>query len=211
MAIILIGGAVLVAIPSLPSLLPYLSKPEGITPELILPLTHQFAQHIGIIIAAVIITVILAMLISAFFTAGAIGMAKEATETGKSSMSDMKEYGRRKFISLLFSDIIVGLITLVGLVFLIPGIMYALPILTTISEPTPEVFLPAFATFMIDLLIMSLYMLIISILFALTRYAVVIDDLVAVESVKKGFNIFRNHKVDVFFALACRVCDKPSC
>lgn len=124
MAIILIGGAVLVAIPSLPSLLPHLSKPEGITPELILQLTHQLAQHIGIIIAAVINTVILAMLISAFFTAGAISMAKEATETGKTCMSDMKEYGRRKFISLLFADIIVGLITLVGLVFLIPGIMY---------------------------------------------------------------------------------------
>jgi len=113
-------------------------------------------------------------------------------------MSDMKDYGRRKFISLLFADIIVGLITLVGLVFLIPGILYAIPILRTISEPTPEVFLPAFAAFMIGLLIMCLYMIIISILFALTRYAVVIDDLGAIEGVKKGFNIFRNHKVDVF-------------
>ena len=197
-AIILLGGAVLVAIPSLPSLPPYLINPEAITPELILSLTHQFAQHIGIIIAAVIITAILALLISAYFTAGAIGMAKVATQTGKTDMSDMKDYGRRKFISLLFADIIVGLITLVGLVFLIPGILYALPLLATISEPTPEVFLPAFATFMIGLLIMCIYMIIISILFALTRYAVVIDDLGAIDGVKKGFYLFRDHKVDVF-------------
>jgi len=197
-AIVLIGGAVLVAIPSLPSLLPYLSKPEGITPELILSLTQQFAQHIGIIIAAVIITAILVMLISAYFTAGAIGMAKVATQTGTTDMSDMKDYGRRKFISLLFADLIVGLISLVGLVFLIPGILYALPLLATISEPTPEALLPAFATFMIGLVIMSIYMIIISISFALPRYSVVIDDLGAVDGVKKGFNLFRNHKVDVF-------------
>jgi hypothetical protein len=138
------------------------------------------------------------MLISAFFTAGAIGMAKVATQTGTTDMSDMKDYGRRNFISLLFADIIVVLITLVGLVFLIPGILYALPLLTTISEPTPEVFLPAFATFMIGILILFIYMIIISILFALTRYAVVIDDLGAIAGVKKGFNLFMNHKVDVF-------------
>jgi len=74
----------------------------------------QILSSIGIIIAAVIITAILAMLISAFFTAGAIGMAKVATQTGKTSMSDMKDYGRRKFISLLFADIIVGFIPYVG-------------------------------------------------------------------------------------------------
>jgi len=53
----------------------------------------QLIQSIGLIIAAVIIAVILGLLISAFFNAGAIGMAKEATETGRTSLSDMKEYG----------------------------------------------------------------------------------------------------------------------
>ncbi len=53
------------------------------------------------IIAAVIITVILVLLISAFFTAGAIGMAKGAAGKGRTSLSDMTEYGRRKFIILL--------------------------------------------------------------------------------------------------------------
>jgi hypothetical protein len=92
----------------------------------------------------------------------------------------------------------VGLISLVGLVFLIPGLLYALPNITTLSEPTPEAFLPAFAIFMIGILIMSIYMILISILFALPRYAVVIDDFGAIEGVKRGFNIFMNHKVDVF-------------
>jgi len=107
-AIIIMGGAILAAIPSLPSLIPLLTTPGEITPELIPQLMPQILQNIGIIIVAVIITVILVMLIGAFFIAGAIGMAKEATETGRTSISDMMDYGRRKFISLLFTDIIVG-------------------------------------------------------------------------------------------------------
>jgi len=156
----------------------------------------QLIQSIGLILAAIIIAVILGVLISAFFNAGAIGMAKEATETGRTSLSDMKEYGKRKFISLLFADIIVGLIALIGFVFLIPGIVYSLPIITTSSEPAPNAIL--LAMIMVGIICMAVYTLIVTILFALARYSVVIDDLGAVEGVKKGFNIFREHKLDVF-------------
>jgi Na+/proline symporter len=54
---IIIGGAILAAVPSLPSLLPSLTKPDEIPPELILPLMPQLIQNIGMIIAAVIIAV----------------------------------------------------------------------------------------------------------------------------------------------------------
>jgi len=195
-AVIIIGSAILAAVPSLPSLIPQLSQPDKITPELILPLMSQLIQSIGIVIVAVIIAVVLGLLISAFFNAGAIGMAKEATETGRTSLSDMKEYGKRKFISLLFADIIVGLIALIGFVFLIPGIVYSLPIITTSSEPAPNAIL--LAMIMVGIICMAVYTLIVTILFALARYSVVIDDLGAVEGVKKGFNIFREHKLDVF-------------
>jgi len=195
-ALIIIGSALLAAVPSLPSLVPHLSQPDKITPELILPLMSQLIQSIGLILAAIIIAVILGVLISAFFNAGAIGMAKEATETGRTSLSDMKEYGKRKFISLLFADIIVGLIALIGFVFLIPGIVYSLPIITTSSEPAPNAIL--LAMIMVGIICMTVYTLIVTILFALARYSVVIDDLGAVEGVTKGFNIFREHKLDVF-------------
>ncbi|MEA1999493.1 MAG: hypothetical protein U9N61_09280 [Euryarchaeota archaeon] len=197
-ALIIIGGAILAAVPSLPSLIPHLSQPDKIPPELILPLMLQLIQNIGIVIVAIIISVILVLLINAFFAAGAIGMAKEATETGSTNLSDMKGYGKRKFISLLFADIIVGLIALIGFVFLIPGIVYALPVVTTSPEPTPEIFMPAFAIFMIGILIMSIYGIIVSIMFALPRYSVVIDDLGAIEGVKKAFNMFMKNKLDVF-------------
>jgi hypothetical protein len=197
-AIIIIGGALLATVPSLPSLIPYFTKPDEIPPELIPQLLPQYIQNIDMIIAAVIITVISVLLISAFFTAGAIGMAKEATERGRTSLSDMKEYGKRKFISLLFANLIVGLIMLAGVIFLIPGILYILPNITTLSELPPEVMLPALALFGLGFLIMFIYALLISIMFALSPYAVVIDDLGAVEGVKSGFKFFLSHKLDIF-------------
>ena len=198
-ALIIIGGALLVAIgPSLPSLMPALTNPDEIPPEVIQQLYPLFLQNMGLLLAAVIITIILVLLITAFFTAGAIGMAKGAAETGSTSLSDMMDHGRRKFLSLLFANIIVGLIALAGVVFLIPGVLYLLPTLTTSQAPPDVTNMAAFARLFLGFVIMLLYMLIVSVMFALPPYAVVIDDLGAVDGVKKGFKFFMAHKVDVF-------------
>ncbi len=138
------------------------------------------------------------MLINAFFWAGAIGMAKEATETGRTDISHMMEYGKRKFISLFFTDIILGLISSVGVVFLVPGILYTLPKLMGLSELPPGEAFTAFAIFGLGFLAMFLYILIISIIFALPRYAVVIGDLGAIRGIKTGFKMFMRNKVAVF-------------
>ena len=198
-ALIIIGGALLMTIgPLLPSLMPHIANSGVIPPEVIQQLQPLILQNIGIIVAAVIITIILVLLISVFFTAGAIGMAKEATETGRTSLSDMTDYGIRKFISLLFANIIVGLIILAGVVFLIPGVLYLLPTLTTSQTPFDVTNMAAFALLFLGFVIMLIYMLIVSIMLALPPYAVVIGDLGAVDGVKTGFKFFMKHKVDVF-------------
>jgi len=197
-ALIIIGGALLVTVgPLLPSLMPLINSGE-IPPEIIQQLQPLFLQNIGIIIAAVIITIILVLLITVFFTAGAIGMAKEATEKGRTSLSDMTDYGRRKFMSLLFANIIVGLIVLAGVVFLIPGVLYLLPTINTSQTPFDVTNMAAFALLFLGFMLMLIYMLIVSIMFALPPYAVVIGDLRAVDGVKTGFKFFMKHKVDVF-------------
>ena len=197
-ALIIIGGALLVTVgPLLPSLMPLINSGE-IPPDIIRQLQPLFLQNMGIIIAAVIITIILVLLITVFFTAGAIGMAKEATETGRTNLSDMTDYGRRKFMSLLFANIIVGLIVLAGVVFLIPGVLYLLPTINTSQTPFDVTNMAAFALLFLGFMLMLIYMLIVSIMFALPPYAVVIGDLRAVDGVKKGFKFFMAHKVDVF-------------
>ena len=193
--IIIIGGAILAAIPSL---VPLFTKFDEITPDVIPQLLPQILQSMGIIVIAIIATIILCMLIDAFFWAGAIGMAKEATETGRANISHMIEYGKRKFISLFFTDIIIGLISFVGLVFLIPGILYILPKLSVLSVLPPEEVITTLAVFGLGVLAMIAYILIVSIIFALPRYSVVIDDVGAIRGVKNGFEIFMGNKVAVF-------------
>ena len=194
-AIIIIGGVILA---STPSLVPYLTKPDEITPDLIPQLLPQILQSIGIIIIAFIVTIILCGLIDAFFWAGAIGMAKEATENGRTSFYHLIEYGKRKFISLFFTDIIIGLISFGGIVFLIPGILYILPELRALSELPPEEAAMALAVFGLGFLAMIVYLMIIGIIFALPRYSVVIDDVGAIEGIKNGFAAFMRNKVVVF-------------
>ncbi len=193
-AIIIIGSVILA---STPSLVPYLTKPDGITPDLIPQLLPQILQSIDIIIAF-IVTIILCKLIDAFFWAGAIGMAKEATETGRTSLYHLIEYGKRKFISLFFTDIIIGLISFGGIAFLIPGILYILPELRALSELPPEEAAMALAVFGLGFLAMIVYLMIIGIIFALPRYSVVIDDVGAIEGIKNGFAAFMRNKVVVF-------------
>ena len=181
----------------LPSFVPYLIDPYEIHPEVIQQLLLHLLQHIEVIIAAVIITKLLVILTGAFFIAGAIGMAKEATEKGKTSLSDMIDHGRRKFISLFFLFIIVGLISLAGVVFLIPGVI---PMLPDITSRTPADATNASITvpLVLGLMIMLIYIVIVGIMFALTPYAVVIDDVGAIEGVKIGFKYFMAHKLAVF-------------
>ncbi len=193
--IILIGGAILAAIPSL---VPLFTKLDEITPDVIPLVLPQILQSMGIIIIAIIATIILCMLIDAFFWAGAIGMAKEATETGRANISHMIEYGKRKFISLFFTDVLIGLISFVGVIFLVPGILYILPKLSVLSVLPPEEVITTFAVFGLGVLAMIAYILIVSIIFVLPRYSVVIDDVGAIQGVKNGFTVFRGNKVAVF-------------
>jgi hypothetical protein len=186
------------ALAAIPSLIPALENLSALPPYLIPQLLPRLIQSIGIIIVGVIIAVVIGMLITAFFWAGAIGMAKEAIETGHTDLSHMLEYGRRKFMSLFFTDIIVGLISFAGIVFLIPGFLYLLPKLNVLSELPDGEIIAAFALLGLGFLVMIVYIVIISILLALPRYAVVIGDMGAIEGIKTGFRFFMSNKLAVF-------------
>jgi len=205
------GAALLLATPSLFRLLEKLPQesqfPQAHTPtplptEVVSQIISEFARNWVILLVAGIISAIILLFINAYFVAGAIGMAKEAHLKGKTNLSDMIYYGSKKFLSLLGADIIVGLIALLGLIFLIPSIVFILPYLPYITPSTDavprELMLTFFALLLIGIVLFAIYALIISIVLALTRYAVVIEDLRAVEGVKTAFKRFLEHKLDVF-------------
>ena len=198
LSFLIIGTALLITMPSLFSYFNYYDE-FGSLPGPIFEILPEIFQNLAPIFIAAILTIILIFFITAFFTSGAIGMAKEATISGRVDFSVMSEYGRKKFINLFFANLIVGLILSIGLVFLIPGIFFILPYISTFSGGLPDIIIiRTIITFAMGFLCMGIYMVIIGIIFSLTPYAVVIDDLGAVEGVKKGFRFFMNNKIDVF-------------
>ena len=194
-ASIIIGGA---ALASVPSMVRYFESLDASAYDGFLQLLPEILQGIRIIIIALVVTIILGMIIDAFFWAGAIGMAKEATETGETNLSHMVEYGKRKYLSLFVTKLIIGLISFVGVVFLIPGLVYMLPKLGELSALSGGEVITAVALFGVGFLTMIIYITIISIIFALPRYAVVLDDVGAIQGIKNGFRHFMENKVAVF-------------
>ena len=206
------GAALLVATPSLFRILEKLPQdsqfPQAHTPtplptEVVSQIISEFARNWFILLVAGIISAIILLFINAYFVAGAIGMAKEAHLRGETSLSDMIYYGSKKFLSLLGADIIVGLISLLGVIFLLPSVVFILPYLPYLPPSPgetvpPELILTFLALLFIGIILFVIYTLIISIIFALTRYAVVIEDLRAVEGVKTAFKRFLENKLDVF-------------
>lgn len=189
--IAVMGGAILATIPSL---IPYFTEPAKLPPELIPQLLPQILQSLSIIIISIIVAIILYILINAFFWAGAIGMAKEAIATENTNLSHMVDYGKRKFKSIFVVDIIIGLISFIGIIFLVPGILYILPKISALYELTSGEKFTAIAMFGLGFLAMIIYITIISIVFALSRYSVVIDDVNAINGIKNGFRFFKRNK-----------------
>jgi len=206
------GAALLLASPSLFRILEKLPQesqfPQAHTPtplptEVASQIISEFTRNWFILLVAGIISAIILLFISAYFAAGAIGMAKEAYLKGKTSLSDMIYYGSKKFLSLLGADIIVGLISLLGVIFLLPSVVFILPYLPYLppspgETAPPELILTFLALLLVGIILFVIYTLIISIIFALTGFAIVIEDLGAMDGVKTAFKRFLEHKLDVF-------------
>jgi len=175
------------------------TNPSSITStEFFSQIFRTVFENLWIIIVASVITAVIAGLINAFFTSGAIGMAKEAILTGRTNLSHMVDYGKRKYLSLFAANIIVGLIASVGFLFLIPGILSLYSIATDPSVSISGYGIFAVFTLLIGLIPMAVYMLAMSILLALVSYAVVLDDLKAIEGFKKGVRVVWHNKINVF-------------
>jgi len=176
-----------------------ISNPSSISSsEFLSQLYSIITANLISIIAVFIITGIIIGLISSFFYSGAIGMAKEAILTGKTNLSHMIDYGKRKYLNYFFASIIVGLIFLIGVLFLIPGILSVSSEIGSSGFEFSGQNINAYFPLIIGFLIMVPYMVIMSIIFALVSYAVVIDDLSAIEGVKKAFRVFWHNKISVF-------------
>jgi len=171
-----------------------LSKLESSrTPEalalVLLPLITQHIMEITLLIAAILLVI---FLIQAYFTSGAIGMAIQATVSGKSSLSTMNDAGRKNLLNMFFAQILFGLISLAGIVFIVPGAM-KIDISQLMDSKNPE----AAGLFMVGLMLWVLYSIVVSIVLVIFRYALVAENFGPIESISAAFNFFKKNKGDV--------------
>lgn len=147
-------------------------------------LSHQMEEYLAglqssdllpIILAALAVFVLVA-LVDAFFAAGAVGMARQALEKGRSSTSAMWSSGRRHFLGLFLAELLMTLIILMGMILLLPLLTAGLEGLGMMA-----VALALIATF---------YALARTIILSTMPYALVLEDLSPLRALRASIDFF---------------------
>jgi len=151
----------------------------------------QGAGNLGLAASIILIAILGMALSSSFFTAGAIGMAKVATLSGKTTLKDMWSSGRGHFFSLFLAEVVMMVVVLVGVLVL------TLPFIADLmgAFETNE---PEFGPLLLWIALLIAFSLLISILLAMVPYALVVDGLGPIGAIKAGIAFFRSNKMDVF-------------
>jgi hypothetical protein len=147
------------------------------------------------LIAAFLLSILLVLLVGAFFDAGAIGMAKQALGTGKTKTDVMWSSGRKYFLRMFGMSVLIDLITIAGMVLLLPGILL-LPQPLTLQNISPDS--QAVGLLIAGLILLVVYAIAISIILSIAPYALVIDNLGPVNAIKTSIKFFSYNKFDVF-------------
>ncbi len=174
---------------------PSLSSIENAaTPQQILSIVIPLiAKHLGQIIILFITFFLISLAVESFFNAGAIGMAREATETGKTNLTTMVEAGKKNVASLFIAEVLFGLLSLAGIVFIVPGALKF-----DVNQLLSSERIGSLLLLVAGILLWVLYLVILNLVFAVFRYALVVDNLEPIEGIVTGFNFFRKNKSDVF-------------
>jgi len=156
-----------------------------------------FFENFGSALIGIIAFFLLVIFIQAFFTAGAIGMAKRAAETGDTFFSEMFEFGSKNVIRLFLTFILIDLMIIAGLVLVVPGALSVGDLGALLEDPSASV--QGLGLLALGVLLWALYVLILNILFSLAPYSLVIDELEPLEAISTSFHFFMENKLDMLF------------
>ena len=185
--LIIIFGFVYIFAPSL-SDVENVKSPEAAA-SILLPL---ISGHIMEIVILAILILLVVFFIQAYFTSGAIGMAIQATDSGRSSLSTMTDAGKKNLVNMFLAEILFGLLSLAGIVFIVPGAMKI--DISQISNPGNT---GSYALFFSGFLLWVAYLVILSIILAVFKYALVADNIGPIESMIAAVSFFKKNKSDV--------------
>ncbi|MDK2892765.1 hypothetical protein [Methanohalophilus sp.] len=184
----------LLVVPAMPSLP---KNPDAIEPEMVMKILNtSFYDNFLLVGAIVLLAIIIMTIIGSYFEAGAIGMAKSASEKGFSTIGDMLTYGKENFVNLFLIKFILLLIMLTGIVFILPGILSIRDLDSFLLYPEEAV--SGALILALGMLLWTLYIMAVDLIFTYSEYAVVIENLDPVGALEKGFSVFMQNKLDTF-------------
>lgn len=193
----LVAFAIFVVVFVMPELSSIGLDPVNISPEqMIGVLSSVVIDHMISIIAGFAVIMIAMMFIQSYFMAGAVGMSKVAAETGDAHLNDMLLYGNQNVVNLFWANILLALITLAGIVFVVPGVLAVDDlglILSNLEETAGSSIL-----FAAGFLVWMLYILVVSIVLSLVKYTLVVEKLDPISALEVGIRFFMGNKLDVF-------------
>ena len=131
-------------------------------------------------------------LVGSYFNAGAIGMARQALVEGRSGTSAMWSAGRKHFWNMFLLSLIVVLVTMAGLIFLLPGVEQLGEAVSGNADS-----LEGLGVILAGLLLFILYALVLSVILSPAPYALVIEDTGPVQALRAAMDFFRYNKFDV--------------
>jgi hypothetical protein len=155
-----------------------------------------FTDNIFLSALLILVFFLIGVFIQSFFIAGAIGMAKKASETGDTVLSDMVTSGSKNIFRLFLTVLLIVLLVLAGIIFMVPGAL-------AIGDPgllikNPEASLQGIGVMTSGAVLWGLYIIILNIVLSVTSYALVIDELEPLEALSESFHFFMKNKIDVF-------------
>ena len=154
----------------------------------------RFGAMLPVLAVAFLVFILVSYLINSYFSAGGIAMAEQAVTEGKTSTRVMWSAGKRHFRDMFVASILMGLIMLVGLIFLLPGFLsLSFGELKNIQAHPNAIGLVALGA-----IFLILYLLVMSLVLATVPYALVVDVLGPIGAVKASINFFNYNKFDVF-------------
>jgi hypothetical protein len=147
--------------------------------------------NVGLVGAVVLLGILSIFLVGSFFTAGAIGMAEEATEEGKTTLKMMVASGRLHFLSLFLAEVLTAIVVFAGFALL------SLPFLSDLGALF-ESNDPELGPLVLWIILLIAYGLLASILLAPVPYALVVEGLGPIGAIKAGVGFVLKNKMDVF-------------
>jgi hypothetical protein len=157
-------------------------------------LTHNIILSSAIILGFILFV----GFVQSFFTAGAIGMAKKATETGDTVLPDMIVSGSKNAFRLFLIYLLIGLLMLAGIVFIVPGALTFGDLSVLFDNPQAATVQGA-GLLAFGIVLWTGYILFLNIALSFSHYALVIDELEPLEALSVGFRFFWENKLDVLF------------